>query len=243
VVDFLSVYSIPQENVVFGRHPDGRITGEAYVMFRSTEEAENALNSLQNGEIQGHYVELFRSTEEDFQRMSSQAAAPAAADMGKISRVQMSHVLRLTGVPCQANVDHIVQFLADFGIDRSRVTMAQGVGGCPTVEAYVQFRRAAEADGALHSKNGQEILGSCIQLFLSCQQDFDNNVPYSMGTMPAGGSYQDLKEENERLLAEVHAVTEEALDMLAALRKSHHEGISQKTKELHRLQFPDLPPV
>ena len=101
---------------VFGRRPDGRITGEAvvvsgsvvllpclslqcrsahlseaYVMFRSIEEAEHALNSLQNRalistppmnvscrsnrllkgpsqdslfkEIQGRYIELFRSTE------------------------------------------------------------------------------------------------------------------------------------------------------------------------------------
>ena len=32
-------------------------------MFRSREEAETALNSLQNGEIQGRYIELFRSTE------------------------------------------------------------------------------------------------------------------------------------------------------------------------------------
>ena len=36
-------------------------------MFRSTEEAENALNSLQNGEIQGRYIELFRSTEANHQ--------------------------------------------------------------------------------------------------------------------------------------------------------------------------------
>ncbi|CAE7257960.1 fus [Symbiodinium sp. KB8] len=256
VVDFLSMYSIPQENVVFGRRPDGRITGEAYVMFRSTEEAENALNSLQNGEIQGRYIELFRSTEEDFQRMSSlKAAAPATADMGKdylvmkikqIQRsgqeakdawyrycestrtgnhdparhtpeslkafieayesgqapeqaaqkvIQLSHVLRLRGVPFQANVDHVVQFLADFGIDRSRVTMAQGVGGRPTGEAYVQFGSVEEAESALQTKQRQEILGRYIELFRSCQEDFDKNVPgnvpgnvpYSMGNMPGGG--------------------------------------------------------
>eukprot|EP00439_Symbiodinium_sp_Y106_P042694 s2248_g5.t1 len=182
VVDFLSMYSIPQENVVFGRRPDGRITGEAYVMFRSREEAETALNSLQNGEIQGRYIELFRSTEEDFQRMSglrlSQVVVsstcqdawyrycestrtgnhdPArhtpeslkafieayesgvAPEQAAQKVVQLSHVLRLRGVPFQANVDHVVHFLSDFGIDKSRVTMAQGVGGRPTGEAYVQF--------------------------------------------------------------------------------------------------------
>ncbi|CAE7028250.1 Esrp1 [Symbiodinium natans] len=252
VVDFLSEFSIPQESVVFGRRPDGRITGEAYVMFRSIEEAEHALNSLQNREIQGRYIELFRSTEEDFHRMSGlKATAPQTAEMGKeylvmkikqIQRsgqeakdawyrycestrtgnhdparhtpeslkafieayergeapeqaaqkvVQLSPILRLRGVPFQATVDDVVQFLTEFGIDQSRVRMSLREGR-PTGEAYVQFSSVQDAESALQTKQRQEIIGRYIELFRSCQEDFDK----SSGSGFSAGGMQGAWSQN-----------------------------------------------
>ena len=75
VEEFFRGYDIVGENTVFTTTSDGRPTGEAYVEFRSEEQAMSAMS--RHGErIGSRYIELFRGTRADL--VNSQKAHGAA---------------------------------------------------------------------------------------------------------------------------------------------------------------------
>ncbi len=58
-----------EDGVLFVRKPDGRATGDAFVLFKEENEAEKAL--MKHKEIIGsRYIELFRSTTAEVQQVS-----------------------------------------------------------------------------------------------------------------------------------------------------------------------------
>lgn len=62
-----------EDGVLFVRKPDGRATGDAFVLFASEEDSGKALSK--HREIIGsRYIELFRSTTAEVQQVSGQAA-------------------------------------------------------------------------------------------------------------------------------------------------------------------------
>ena len=57
-----------EEGVLFVHYPDGRSTGDAFVMLKTENEAAQAL--LKHKEIMGtRYIELFRSTTAEVQQV------------------------------------------------------------------------------------------------------------------------------------------------------------------------------
>eukprot|EP00913_Durusdinium_trenchii_P007559 g7103.t1 len=67
VLAFLAEYSVREPDITFIKKPDGRSTGEAFVMFQSPQLAEAAIEQKQRQEIQGRYIELFRSSQAELE--------------------------------------------------------------------------------------------------------------------------------------------------------------------------------
>eukprot|EP00928_Gymnodinium_smaydae_P079057 TRINITY_DN63078_c0_g1_i1.p1 TRINITY_DN63078_c0_g1~~TRINITY_DN63078_c0_g1_i1.p1 ORF type:complete len:1023 (+),score=238.90 TRINITY_DN63078_c0_g1_i1:90-3158(+) len=82
-------------------------------------------------------------------------------------------VLRLRGVPYQCGAMEVVDFLADFGVDESAVTMGRGPKGKPNGEAYVVFPNRDSAEQAMEEKQKQEIDGRYIELFRSSHEEME----------------------------------------------------------------------
>ena len=64
-----------EEGVLFVHYPDGRATGDAFVMVRNEEEAVSAL--LKHKAMMGpRYIELFRSTPAEVQQVLKRSQDP-----------------------------------------------------------------------------------------------------------------------------------------------------------------------
>lgn len=57
-----------EEGVLFVKKPDGRATGDAFVLFAKEEDAEKALSKHRDC-IGSRYIELFRSTTAEVQQV------------------------------------------------------------------------------------------------------------------------------------------------------------------------------
>ena len=140
--------------VLFVKKPDGRATGDAFVLFKEESEGEKAL--LKHKEIIGsRYIELFRSTTAEVQQVLNRSTEHASSSKsgsgpGLVSAVtpgpgplipnlpvaHSAHAphqpgpmtvipqqlitagtrrdcIRLRGLPYEAQVEHILEFLGD----------------------------------------------------------------------------------------------------------------------------------
>lgn len=65
-----------EEGVLFVKKPDGRATGDAFVLFKQEEDAPKAL--AKHRELIGtRYIELFRSTTAEVQQVSENVRVPS----------------------------------------------------------------------------------------------------------------------------------------------------------------------
>lgn len=72
ILDFFEDYRVDNEKVHIACRPDGKVTGEAYVTFESTEEAKRAMVK-DRMMIGSRYVELFPSTSDEARRAESRS--------------------------------------------------------------------------------------------------------------------------------------------------------------------------
>ena len=70
-----------EEGVLFVRKPDGRATGDAFVLFSEEGDAERALRKHKDI-IGSRYIELFRSTTAEVQQVSEYSAFQICSDTG-----------------------------------------------------------------------------------------------------------------------------------------------------------------
>jgi len=169
--------------VLFVKKPDGRATGDAFVLFKEENEGEIAL--LKHKEIIGsRYIELFRSTTAEVQQVlnrsteqsksvHSVSSAPAPAQPPLISGLPPSlapvtvipqqlitagtrkDCIRLRGLPYEAQVEHILEFLGDHAknIVYQGVHMVFNAQGQPSGEAFIQMDSEASAFTASNNKH------------------------------------------------------------------------------------------
>jgi len=80
VLRFFDGFNVSREGVVFGVSKDGRFSGEAFVQFRSTDLAADAIRLRNKETIGERYIELFESSPSEVQRatMPRQDLAGAA---------------------------------------------------------------------------------------------------------------------------------------------------------------------
>ncbi|XP_054638916.1 epithelial splicing regulatory protein 1 isoform X3 [Dunckerocampus dactyliophorus] len=161
-----------KEGILFVRYPDGRPTGDAFVLFACDEHAQCALRK--HKEILGRrYIELFKSTAAEVQQVLNRyssaplipvAPAPLLSVLPTVSLlpppVSVRDCLRLRGLPYTASIEDILTFLGEFTQD----IRPQGVHmvlnqqsvccqGRPSGDCFIQMtsaERALSASQQLH---------------------------------------------------------------------------------------------
>ncbi|KAL1115061.1 hypothetical protein AAG570_007092 [Ranatra chinensis] len=177
VIDFFEAGEQPcsvmdaEEGVLFVRKPDGRSTGDAFVLFKEESDAPKAI--ARHRELIGtRYIELFRSTTAEVQQVSGQglvqvlnrtmeayeSPAPLIAPLPSVPLLPQHIItsgtrkdcIRLRGLPYEAQVEHILEFLGDHAksIVFQGVHMVYNSQGQPSGEAFIQMDSEASAFAA-----------------------------------------------------------------------------------------------
>mmetsp|Transcript_30700 Transcript_30700/g.72610 ORF Transcript_30700/g.72610 Transcript_30700/m.72610 type:complete len:967 (-) Transcript_30700:162-3062(-) len=163
---------------------EGRERWERYCDAARTGNRDPALHSL----------ESMRSFLQAYER-GEEPELPAKQAMGG------SDVLRLRGVPFQSDILDVVEFLKDFGVDKTQVSLGRGADGRVTGEAYVTFRSVELAEQALDAKQHQEIRGRYIELFRSSGEE---KAQHTSAALAIGSSTGDR--EKDELVARVKQI-------------------------------------
>nr|XP_057939386.1 epithelial splicing regulatory protein 1 isoform X3 [Doryrhamphus excisus] len=156
-----------KEGILFVRYPDGRPTGDAFVLFACDEHAQCALRK--HKEILGRrYIELFKSTAAEVQQVLNRyssaplipvAPAPLVSVLPTVSLlpppVSVRDCLRLRGLPYTASIEDILSFLGEFTQDirPQGVHMVLNQQGRPSGDCFIQMtsaERALSASQQLH---------------------------------------------------------------------------------------------
>ncbi|XP_067457660.1 epithelial splicing regulatory protein 1 isoform X1 [Thunnus thynnus] len=156
-----------KDGILFVRYPDGRPTGDAFVLFACEEHAQCALRK--HKEILGRrYIELFKSTAAEVQQVLNRyssaplipvAPAPLVSVLPAVSLLPppggVRDCLRLRGLPYTASIEDILTFLGEFTHDirPHGVHMVLNQQGRPSGDCFIQMtsaERALQASQRLH---------------------------------------------------------------------------------------------
>ncbi|CAG5853376.1 unnamed protein product [Menidia menidia] len=150
------------EGLLFVKYPDGRPTGDAFVLFSCEEYAQNALKK--HKQILGkRYIELFRSTAAEVQQVLNRymstplistlppapivpvpvLAAPSFLPAASSSR----DCVRLRGLPYTAGIEDILEFMGEHTVDIKPhgVHMVLNQQGRPSGDAFIQMKSPDKA--------------------------------------------------------------------------------------------------
>uniref|UniRef100_A0A4W5PUP1 Epithelial splicing regulatory protein 2 n=1 Tax=Hucho hucho TaxID=62062 RepID=A0A4W5PUP1_9TELE len=149
------------DGLLFVKYPDGRPTGDAFVLFSCEEYALNALKK--HKQILGkRYIELFRSTAAEVQQVlnrymstpliatlpsSSMVPMPVLATSPYLTTGSTRDCVRLRGLPYTAAIEDILEFMGEHTIDIKPhgVHMVLNQQGRPSGDAFIQMRSADRA--------------------------------------------------------------------------------------------------
>uniref|UniRef100_A0A3B5QHH6 Epithelial splicing regulatory protein 1 n=1 Tax=Xiphophorus maculatus TaxID=8083 RepID=A0A3B5QHH6_XIPMA len=156
-----------KDGILFVRYPDGRPTGDAFVLFACEEHAQCALRK--HKELLGkRYIELFKSTAAEVQQVLNRyssaplipvAPAPLVSVLPAVSLLPppggVRDCLRLRGLPYTASIEDILSFLGEFTQDvrQHGVHMVLNQQGRPSGDCFIQMtsaERALQASQRLH---------------------------------------------------------------------------------------------
>ncbi|XP_015183240.1 PREDICTED: RNA-binding protein fusilli isoform X2 [Polistes dominula] len=151
-----------EDGVLFVKKPDGRATGDAFVLFAQEEDAVKALSKHRDC-IGSRYIELFRSTTAEVQQVLNRAVDPKpfVLQVPSIQPLQFppllpQHIItsgtrkdcvRLRGLPYEALVEHILEFMGEHSknIIYQGVHMVYNAQGQPSGEAFIQMDSESSA--------------------------------------------------------------------------------------------------
>ncbi|XP_025115002.1 epithelial splicing regulatory protein 1-like isoform X3 [Pomacea canaliculata] len=150
-----------EEGILFVHYPDGRSTGDAFVLFSSEEESSKALKKHRESMGQ-RYIELFKSTTAEVQQVLNRnmdprnpeqpenqlppliAQLPTAIPLvpqNLITTGTRRDCIRLRNLPAGAQVPDILTFLGEFSqyIVYQGVHMVLTAQGEPSGESFIQL--------------------------------------------------------------------------------------------------------
>ncbi|XP_077276765.1 RNA-binding protein fusilli-like isoform X2 [Temnothorax americanus] len=149
-----------EDGVLFVKKPDGRATGDAFVLFAKEEDAVKALSKHRDC-IGSRYIELFRSTTAEVQQVLNRATDPKQVilpppPIAQLPPLLPQHIItsgtrkdcvRLRGLPYEALVEHILEFMGEHSknIVYQGVHMVYNAQGQPSGEAFIQMNSEASA--------------------------------------------------------------------------------------------------
>lgn len=150
------------EGLLFVKYPDGRPTGDAFVLFSCEEYAQNALKK--HKQILGkRYIELFRSTAAEVQQVLNRYLSTPLISTLPPSPVMPLPMLatqpflpasssvrdcvRLRGLPYTAGIEDILEFMAEHTVDIKPhgVHMVLNQQGRPSGDAFIQMKSSDKA--------------------------------------------------------------------------------------------------
>uniref|UniRef100_A0A672JSX6 Epithelial splicing regulatory protein 2-like n=1 Tax=Salarias fasciatus TaxID=181472 RepID=A0A672JSX6_SALFA len=150
------------EGLLFVKYPDGRPTGDAFVLFSCEEYAQNALKK--HKQILGkRYIELFRSTAAEVQQVLNRyMSAPLISTLPSSPIMPMPVLstppflpaasstrdcIRLRGLPYTAGIEDILEFMAEHTVDIKPhgVHMVLNQQGRPSGDAFIQMKSPDKA--------------------------------------------------------------------------------------------------
>ncbi|XP_029464455.1 epithelial splicing regulatory protein 2 isoform X2 [Rhinatrema bivittatum] len=147
-----------KEGLLFVKYPDGRPTGDAFVMFSCEEYAQQALKK--HKEILGkRYIELFRSTAAEVQQVLNRYLSmpliptlpapiiPVISSPYPMTTSNTRDCVRLRGLPYTAAIDDILDFMGDSTVDIKPhgVHMVLNQQGRPSGDAFIQMKSSDRA--------------------------------------------------------------------------------------------------
>ncbi|XP_015223987.1 epithelial splicing regulatory protein 2 isoform X2 [Lepisosteus oculatus] len=146
-----------REGLLFVKYPDGRPTGDAFVLFACEEYAQNAIKK--HKEILGkRYIELFRSTAAEVQQVLNRyMSTPLISTLPPpilpvipqpfIATGSTRDCIRLRGLPYTATIEDILEFMGEFTIDIKPhgVHMVLNQQGRPSGDAFIQMKSSERA--------------------------------------------------------------------------------------------------
>ncbi|KAM4643304.1 LOW QUALITY PROTEIN: epithelial splicing regulatory protein 2-like [Amazona ochrocephala] len=144
--------------LLFVKYPDGRPTGDAFVLLSCEEYTQNALKR-QKEMLGKRYIELFRSTEAEVQQVLNQYMStplipplptpiiPVIPAPYTIATGSIRCCVRLRGLPYSAGIDDILEFMGDAtgDIKPHGVHMVINQQGQPSGDAFIQMKSADKA--------------------------------------------------------------------------------------------------
>ncbi|XP_029310284.1 LOW QUALITY PROTEIN: epithelial splicing regulatory protein 2 [Cottoperca gobio] len=144
------------EGLLFVKYPDGRPTGDAFVLFSCEEYAQNALKK--HKQILGkRYIELFRSTAAEVQQVLNRymsaplistlppspiVPVPVLAQPYLPAASSTRDCVRLRGLPYTAGIEDILEFMGENTVDIKPhgVHMVLNQQGRPSGDAFIQMK-------------------------------------------------------------------------------------------------------
>ncbi|XP_062841758.1 epithelial splicing regulatory protein 1 [Trichomycterus rosablanca] len=190
------------EGILFVRFPDGRPTGDAFVLFSCEEYAENALKK--HKELLGkRYIELFKSTAAEVQQvlnryssapLISVAPSPILPLLAQPTFVPSAvaiagtrDCLRLRGLPYDATVQDILLFLGEYTADIKPhgVHMVLNQQGRPSGDAFIQMRSVERAHIAAQRCHKRLMKERYVEVFACSAQEM--NVVLMGGSLSRSG--------------------------------------------------------
>ncbi|KAG0430033.1 hypothetical protein HPB47_023058 [Ixodes persulcatus] len=202
-----------EDGVLFVRKPDGRATGDAFVLFDSEEVAGRALQKHRQL-IGARYIELFRSTTAEVQQVLNrtmdprtyETAQPLIASLPQVpllpqqilpSRSSRKDCIRLRGLPYEAQVETILEFLGEHSqaIVYQGVHMVYNAQGQPSGEAFIQMDSEDSAFLAALQRHHRYIMGKkprYIEVFQCSIDDMNlvltGGIPVQRPLLSPGGA-------------------------------------------------------
>merc|ERR1712129_265499 len=169
---FFSDYEVKSTQIVMGRGPDARASGEAWVQFRSEDMASKAIASRDRGHIGGRYVELFPATSHEVARiMDHQRYRGSGSPLMTFPSAHGAAYLKLRGIPYSATVQDVVSFMDGFNVAPSQVAIGRTADGRPSGDAWVQLSDERAATSAMQAKNRASLGGRYVEIFPSNFQE------------------------------------------------------------------------
>ncbi|PNF34494.1 RNA-binding protein fusilli, partial [Cryptotermes secundus] len=193
-----------EEGVLFVKKPDGRATGDAFVLFNQEEDAGKAL-SKHRELIGSRYIELFRSTTAEVQQVLNRSMDPKTYEpqmplIAQVPQVPLlpQHIItsgtrkdciRLRGLPYEAQVEHILDFLGDHAknIVFQGVHMVYNAQGQPSGEAFIQMDSEQSAFQSAQQKHHRYMIFGKKQRYIEVFQCSGEDMNLVLtGGIPAG---------------------------------------------------------
>ncbi|OBS66362.1 hypothetical protein A6R68_05096 [Neotoma lepida] len=186
-----------KEGILFVTYPDGRPTGDAFVLFACEEYAQNALRK--HKDLLGkRYIELFRSTAAEVQqvlnRFSSAPLIPLPTPpiipvlpQQFVPPTNVRDCIRLRGLPYAATVEDILDFLGEFSTDirTHGVHMVLNHQGRPSGDAFIQMKSADRAFMAAQKYHKKTMKDRYVEVFQCSAEEM--NFVLMGGTLNRNG--------------------------------------------------------